>query len=262
MNNFQMPLIVAHRGASYAAPENTLPSFLLAFKEGADFIEGDFWLTEDGKIVCIHDKQTSRTAPHQTNMNVMKSTYKEMGSLDFGNWKNKKYVDTRISLLEDLLGIIPKGKGIFIEIKDPRKKFIKELKNILQSSKFPSTFVRIISFDPQVIANAKKVFPEIKAYWIFEWLFNGDCKNMKSVLSKLLTTLQMIGADGIDMNFSKAISEKLICEIHNNGYDFVLYDVNTPDDALKMAMLNVDAITTNFPGRIRKHLTEKLNGKG
>jgi glycerophosphoryl diester phosphodiesterase len=56
------PFLVAHRGASHDAPENTLPAFELAWKQGADAIEGDFHLTADGKIVCVHDR-SSRTAP-------------------------------------------------------------------------------------------------------------------------------------------------------------------------------------------------------
>ncbi len=50
------PLIVAHRGASYDAPENTLAAFRLAWEQGADAIEGDFFLTSDGQILCLHDK--------------------------------------------------------------------------------------------------------------------------------------------------------------------------------------------------------------
>lgn len=56
----QTPIIVAHRGASKAAPENTLKAFHLAWEQGADAIEGDFHLTKDGKIVCIHDGNTKR----------------------------------------------------------------------------------------------------------------------------------------------------------------------------------------------------------
>ena len=55
-------LIVAHRGASHDAPENTLSAFLLAWEQGADAVEGDFLLTRDGQIVCIHDKTTRRTS--------------------------------------------------------------------------------------------------------------------------------------------------------------------------------------------------------
>lgn len=56
------PFIVAHRGASHDAPENTLAAFELAWEQGADAIEGDFHLTQDGHIVCLHDKDTKRTA--------------------------------------------------------------------------------------------------------------------------------------------------------------------------------------------------------
>ena len=56
--SFGKPLVVAHRGASYDAPENTLPAFKLAWEQGADAIEGDFFLTKDNQIVCIHDKTT------------------------------------------------------------------------------------------------------------------------------------------------------------------------------------------------------------
>mgnify|MGYP005855702713 CR=1 FL=1 len=52
--------IVAHRGASQEAPQNTIPAFQLAWKQGADAIEGDFHLTKDGNIVCIHDKDIRR----------------------------------------------------------------------------------------------------------------------------------------------------------------------------------------------------------
>lgn len=56
------PQIVAHRGASADAPENPLAAFRLAWKQGADVIEGDFYLTKDHRIVCIHDGDTQRVA--------------------------------------------------------------------------------------------------------------------------------------------------------------------------------------------------------
>ncbi len=257
MSKFKMPLIVAHRGASYAAPENTMPSFRLAFDEGADFIEGDFWLSEDNRIVCIHDKNTKRTAPEQINLNVTKSTLGEIEKLDFGNWKNIKYKKTRIVSLDELLSAIPEGKGIFIEIKDSRKSFLDELKNVLAKSRFPHRLIRIIAFDPQVIMNTKKNFPDIKSYWLFEWLLKDDCENFKSVLSKLFSTLDSIGADGIDMNYSNKISGEIVGKVKNLNYDFVLYDINKNEDALRMANAGVDAITTNYPKKIKTFLEGK-----
>ncbi len=252
-----IPLVVAHRGASYAAPENTLPAFLLAFDEGADFIEGDFWLTKDNQIVCLHDKHTMRTAPKQKNLNVKKSTVHEILGLDFGKWKDEKYLFTRIITLEELLNIIPHGKGIFIEIKDTRQIFLSELQNVLKRTQFPHSLIRIIAFDSNVIKNSKRLFPKIKAYWLFDWLLTDKCNNMLSVVSKLLTTLKMINADGIDMNYSKRITGEIISEVKKEGYEIVFYDVNTPEEAQKLAELGVDAITTNFPGEIKAGLQKK-----
>ncbi len=58
--------ITAHRGASHDAPENTLAAFRLAWERGADAIEGDFYLTADEQVVCIHDSTTERTAGTST----------------------------------------------------------------------------------------------------------------------------------------------------------------------------------------------------
>ena len=58
-------LIIAHRGASYDAPENTLAAFRLAFEQGADGIESDWHLSSDGEVVCIHDSDTKRVAGKQ-----------------------------------------------------------------------------------------------------------------------------------------------------------------------------------------------------
>src|SRR5829696_4703105 len=55
-------IIVAHRGASHDAPENTLAAFNLAWEQGADGVEADFYLTSDGNIICSHDPDTQRTA--------------------------------------------------------------------------------------------------------------------------------------------------------------------------------------------------------
>src|SRR6187402_1705451 len=80
--------IVAHRGASYDAPENTLAAFKLAFEQGADGVEADFYLSSDGEIVCCHDKDTQRTAGVKHVIN--KTPLKVLRTLDVGRWKNKK----------------------------------------------------------------------------------------------------------------------------------------------------------------------------
>jgi len=72
INSFSKPLIIAHRGASGEAPENTMDAFKLAWKLGADGIEGDFHLTRDGHIVAIHDKDTNKVTKGKNKLIVKK----------------------------------------------------------------------------------------------------------------------------------------------------------------------------------------------
>ena len=74
--------VIAHRGASYDAPENTLAAFRLAWQQGADGIEGDFYLTADGEIVCLHDSDTGRTGDRK--LSVGQSTLAELRKVDVG----------------------------------------------------------------------------------------------------------------------------------------------------------------------------------
>ncbi|MEM7392442.1 MAG: glycerophosphodiester phosphodiesterase family protein [Verrucomicrobiota bacterium] len=94
------PIVVAHRGASKDAPENTLPAFNLAWEQGADAIEGDFHLTADDKIVCIHDRDTEEVA--SVKKIVRQSTLAELKRLDVGSWKGKQWADTRIPTLAEV----------------------------------------------------------------------------------------------------------------------------------------------------------------
>jgi glycerophosphoryl diester phosphodiesterase len=110
-------LIIAHRGASHDAPENTLASFKLAWEQKADGIEGDFYLTKDGKIVCIHDKTTKRTSGQKVELDVAASTLAELRKVDVGAWKDPKYAGEKMPTLEEVLAIVPAGKVFFIEIK-------------------------------------------------------------------------------------------------------------------------------------------------
>ena len=113
--NVPSPMIVAHRGASKQAPENTIPAFKLAWEQGTDAIEGDFQLTKDGAIVCIHDKDTKRVAG--VKKIVEDTTLEELRKLDVGAWFGENWRGTVIPLISEVLAAIPDGKKIYIEIK-------------------------------------------------------------------------------------------------------------------------------------------------
>src|SRR5688500_19564502 len=81
--------IIAHRGASYDAPENTLAAMKLAWEQKADAIELDLWLSKDGKIVVLHDSNTKRLGG--TTNHVAQQTWDELQRIDVGAWKNARF---------------------------------------------------------------------------------------------------------------------------------------------------------------------------
>ena len=90
--------IVAHRGASHDAPENTLAAHRLALAQGADCVETDVHLTGDGRLIVIHDKTTERTTGVAGR--VAEMTQDALRALDAGRWKGEKFVGERLPLLE------------------------------------------------------------------------------------------------------------------------------------------------------------------
>jgi glycerophosphoryl diester phosphodiesterase len=230
-------LIVAHRGASYAALENTIRSFELAFNENADFIEGDFRLTRDNHIVCIHDPNTRRITKDKSRLNIRSSNLSELKNLDSG------FIPT----LEEVLNIIPTGKGIVIEIKDNREAFVNKLVEILKQFSIPADKIRIIAFNPNTVRRVKKYLPGIKVYWLFTWFITKKQYLVSFAQRRLMKILKTLDCDGIDMNAAPYIDQKLVSYLRERNLDFCTYNVETPEDASIVMNLGVDMITTNSP---------------
>ena len=150
-------------GSSFDAPENTLPAFELAWKQGADAIEGDFLLTKDNQIVCIHDGSTKRLADR--NLAVRGSTLEELRKLDAGSWKHEKFKGTKIPTIAEVFATIPKGRKIFVEVKCG-KEIIPHLVKEIGKSKLKTEQVVLICFKQEVVKAFKQAMPKNKAYWL------------------------------------------------------------------------------------------------
>jgi Glycerophosphoryl diester phosphodiesterase family len=107
--------IIAHRGASADAPENTLPAMKLAWEQGADAVELDMYLSKDGRIVVFHDTTTKRFDGRERK--VAHLTLEEMRGLNVGAWKGEKWAGERVPDLVEILNTIPAGKRAVLEIK-------------------------------------------------------------------------------------------------------------------------------------------------
>ena len=243
-----MPALIAHRGASHDAPENTIAAFTCAWQEGADGIEGDFRLTEDGEIVCIHDATTMRTCG--IRLSVAATSLRELRKLDAGLWKGCQWKGERIPTLSEVLATVPEGKTIFMELKSGPE-IMASLKKIVESSGLAATQMVIISFNTGVIMKAKRMLPLLKALLIVDFKRERATETWNPPVSDILSLLELTGADGVDGKACAAVDRFLVDAIHEAGKELHLWTVNTVAAAKRFCSLGVDSLTTNRPGWLR-----------
>lgn len=242
--------IVAHRGASYDAPENTLAAFELAWQRDADGIEGDFYVTEDQQIVCIHDSSTKRTAPDQTIHKVAESTLAELRHLDVGSWKDAKFAGERIPTLAEVLATVPPGKKIFIEVKcGPH--ILPLMKPQIKASGLKPEQIVIICFQQEVIAKSRQLMPEYKANWLTGFKQDSKSGTWKPTPETILATLKRTGATGLGGKGTlEPFNQDLVDAIHDGDWEAHVWTVNKVSDARYFSDIGVESITTDRPAVI------------
>lgn len=241
------PLIVAHRGASGEAPENTLPAFKLAWQQGADAVEGDFRLTKDQRIVCIHDADTERVAG--VRMVVKNTTLAELQQLDVGKWKGPEFENTRIPTLDVICRSIPDGRKLFLEIKSGPEIVPLLLARIDASPLKPEQLV-VISFHAEVVRAVKAQRPG----WTVNLLqgFNGgNRRELDSEMTKAIHRLRTTKADGIGMSAHLGLEAHHLQQFEQAGFTNHVWTVNDTITAEHFLKLGTRSITTDFPKSMR-----------
>jgi glycerophosphoryl diester phosphodiesterase len=254
------PEIIAHRGASADAPENTIAAFNLAWQQRADGIEGDFRLTGDGRIVCIHDASTGRTAG--TDLPVSGSAFEELRTLDIGSWKGNEWANERIPSIVEVFSTVPAGKKIFVEIKNCAE-IIGPLTHEIARSELRSEQVIVISFDKDIISRTKKQIPHIKTLWLSDVQKDKETGERALSIDHILRMLKETNADGLSINAAPIAGEsrgkfpinKLASSLQKAKKGFHVWNVNDIATADCFLKLGVDSMTTDRPGWLRERLT-------
>ncbi|PQO28191.1 glycerophosphodiester phosphodiesterase [Blastopirellula marina] len=248
----QAQMIVAHRGASFVAPENTLASFHEAWKQGADVIEGDFYLTKDGQIACIHDKTTERTSGGSAKLKIADSTLEELRSVDVGTWKAAKYAGQHIPTLEEVLATIPESGKIFIEVKCGTE-IIEPLQAAIKKSNLEDEQIIIICFDKEVVRQCREKMPQYKASWLTSYKEDKTTGKWKPSLESVVATLKQTGATGLGTQANDTVvTPDFVKAIREAGVECHVWTVNDPKQAQRYAGLGFDSITTDKPAETRE----------
>jgi len=249
------PLIIAHRGASHDAPENTVAAFRLAMEQGADGFEGDYYLTSDGQIACIHDPDTERVAGEK--LLVKQSTLAELRQLDVGAWKHARYRGERLPTLEESLDEVPPGKLIYIELKTGPE-IVKPMLAALDASSLQPEQTVVIAFNADTIAEVERLRPELRTYWLVRYK-QDDAGRWTPTVDEVIATLKRIKTDGLDSQAEmKVVDRQFVDKLRASGpFDFQVWTVDDPKVARFYTKLGATGITTNRPGWLRRQLDAK-----
>jgi glycerophosphoryl diester phosphodiesterase len=242
------PLIIAHRGASRDAPENTLAAFRLAWVQRADGIEGDFRITRDGRLVACHDPTTRRTGGHP--LVVASSTLASLKTVDIGRWKARRWAGERIPTVDEVLDELPPGRLFYVELYEPAA--VALLRRALRRSRAEAEAVRVISFDPATVRAATHGPHPLRALWILARRRAGwHCTPSGAEVAGMLRRLHAEGVDvrvtpGLDAPFARAVLEA--------GFSLHVWTVNHARAAARCVRLGASSLTTDRPGALRAAL--------
>ena len=243
--------IVAHRGASHDAPENTVASFRLGWQQQADAGELDIRLTKDRQIVVIHDADTKRTT--SASGLVASRTLAELRTLDAGSWKGSPWKGERLPTLSEALATIPDGKRMFIEIKCGPE-VLPVLEGVLNASgKTPRQLV-LIGFKYGTMAQAKQRFPKLTVYWIVGHGRDKETGLGPPSLNEMIDRAKTARLDGLDLSSKFPIDAAFVARVKSAGLQLHVWTVDDSSLAARLAAARVDGITTNRPGWLREQL--------
>lgn len=234
--------IVAHRGASYLAPENTQASIKLAWELGADAAECDVMLTSDQEVILIHDKNTKKLTGQ--DFVVSETPWEQLKELSIIPRQTNlpEYNDEPIPLLKDVLGTIPGDRMLVIEIKTGQE-ILPHLKKVVDEY-WTTGMISFIAFDFETILAVKDLYPDVPCYYLSAFRRNAR-KHLKAATEK--------GLDGLNLRHG-IINRKMVDRCSKAGLDLWCWTVNHPANATEMKKLGVSAVTTDRPGWLRENM--------
>jgi len=239
------PWIIAHRGASGHAPENTFAAFERAVQLGAGFIETDLHLTRDARFVAIHDATLDRTT-NGTGA-VRDHTLAELQQLDAGMWYDRQFMDQRIPTLDEILEFASEQDVVFyLEIKYESAWGMHHA--LVGALGKPENAARtiVISFDPSTLASVRRLEPAIMIGLLVEDLAGDPVKSALDVGARQLCPR------------ADLITPALVERAHRADLHVVTWTINDADQMRAAMDAGVDGIMTDLPDRLRAVVEDRL----
>jgi len=238
-------VVVAHRGYSAIAPENTLAAFRAAIEAKAPAAECDVYCTADGHVVLLHDNTVDRTTDGTGPITGM--TLEQVKQLDAGSWKGEQYKGEPIPTLAETLELVKGKMQLVVEVKQAGIAH-QVVETIRQAEMLED--VTIISFNAGTCREIRKLEPRLPVGWLAGGSGVDDARARALMASTLGADAQMIDI------ISGAVSPELMRRANLAGVTVWVWTVDDPDMVKLLAQIGVRAITTNDPAMALKALAE------
>jgi glycerophosphoryl diester phosphodiesterase len=238
------PWIIAHRGASGHAPENTMAAFERAVELGATFIETDLHLTRDARFVAIHDRTLDRTTNGQGA--VGDRTLPELRELDAGLWFDRQFMGQRIPTLDEILAFARTRDVVFyLEIKyEAAWGMHHALVGALHGMENAARTI-VISFDPGTIAGLRRLDASIMLGLLVE-----------EAKPDIVRTAIDLGARQLCPR-ADLVTRELVEQAHRDDLQVVTWTLNDAAEMRKGIDAGVDGIMTDLPDRLRAVIEDR-----
>jgi len=247
--------LIAHRGESKDAPENTLPAYKMAVERGFGF-ECDIYMSKDGRLYTFHDSDLKRTSGGKNEKRCTEASWEdEVSKLNvggWGQWAGSKFDPTRPALLEEVLALARPGRKIYVEVKggDSAAKWVPKIKETFaKEPKATPETVLFISFHRKTCAELKRLMPEYKVFWL----------TGKGKADEIIGVLKKLGVDGVDLHYkSEWWTEESIKQIRDAGFEVHFWTIDDYKTAKEALSRGGQTVTTNCA----KKLLDENNSSG
>jgi len=248
IDRISRPAIIAHRGASAHAPENTLAAFLLALEHGADGIELDAKLSVDGQVVVIHDQTVNRTTGARGMVREM--TLAQLKKLDAGSFKSESFAGEPIPTLEEVFAAVGQRMLINVELTNytsPTDALPERVADLVIQYSMQERII-FSSFHPLNLVRIRRRLLHTPAAILTQEGAPG--RLLRGWLGRL------VSPQFIHPYYSDVTAESMAAE-HRAGRRVNTWTVNNPDEIFRLFKIGIDGIITDDPLLARQVLEEK-----
>jgi len=239
-------LVIAHRGFSGRAPENTVAAISEAIAIGADMAEIDVTLTADNRVVVIHDETLQRTT--NGSGNVAEHDFDEIRSLDAGSWFAPQFAGEKVPTLGEVLDLVKGQILLNVEIKtEAVDRGISDKVAVAIKERGMTDQVIVSSFSPTALEQMHAVVPEIRT----AVLYNKELQRGQDPVE----IVRGLGASAFNIRGSR-LKAKMLRSCRKHGIPVAVYTVDKTKKMKRWVKKGVDAIFTNHPDRLLELLEE------